>query len=105
MGILEQDSLTIASFTFAAIYVFVPSVPVTHCLGLVAHFPRSAKAKHLLLYPFKGGRHHFIFQVIAWVSTYSLFPYQERCKLILRPRSHSLSAPPMHGRSPATVCS
>ncbi|CAK0784954.1 hypothetical protein CVIRNUC_008159 [Coccomyxa viridis] len=65
-GVLAQDSVTIATLTFAAIYVFLPSLPVTHCLGLVAHCPSSAKAKHLLLYPFKGGRHHFIFQVIAW---------------------------------------
>ena len=83
MGILEQDSLSIASFTFAAIYVFLPSVPVTHCLGLVAHLPASAKAKHLLLYPFKGGRHHFIFQVIAWVRVTSLQQASSDC--VLRP--------------------
>ena len=70
-GVLAQDSVTIATLTFAAIYVFLPSLPVTHCLGLVAHCPSSAKAKHLLLYPFKGGRHHFIFQVIAWVSIHN----------------------------------
>ena len=79
MGILDQDSLSIASFTFAAIYVFLPSVPVTHCLGLVAHLPASAKAKHLLLYPFKGGRHHFIFQVIAWVRLSSLGEARSDC--------------------------
>ncbi|DBB16381.1 hypothetical protein WJX82_004098 [Trebouxia sp. C0006] len=56
----------IAQFSFAAICLFIPSVPVTHCLGLVAHSPRSAKLKYLLLYPVKGGRHHFIFQIISW---------------------------------------
>lgn len=57
----------IAEFSFAAICLFIPSVPLTHCLGLVAHSPRSAKLKYLLLYPVKGGRHHFIFQIISWV--------------------------------------
>ncbi|KAL3152102.1 hypothetical protein ABBQ32_001207 [Trebouxia sp. C0010 RCD-2024] len=56
----------IAEFSFAAICLFIPSVPLTHCLGLVAHSPRSAKLKYLLLYPVKGGRHHFIFQIISW---------------------------------------
>lgn len=56
----------IAQFSFAAICLFIPSVPVTHILGLVAHSPRSATLKYLLLYPVKGGRHHFIFQTIAW---------------------------------------
>ncbi|CAL8469789.1 g9331 [Coccomyxa elongata] len=58
---------SLEQFTFAAIYVFLPSVPVTHSLGLVAHCPSSARARHIILYPLKGGRHHFIFQVIAWV--------------------------------------
>ncbi|KAK9829305.1 hypothetical protein WJX72_005048 [[Myrmecia] bisecta] len=62
---LTFDSL-LTPFTFAAVYIFIPSVPLTHALGLVAHCPRSAKAKHLLLYPVKGGRNHFIFQVISW---------------------------------------
>ena len=59
---------SLEKFTFAAIYVFLPSVPLTHSLGLIAHCPPAARARHILLYPMKGGRHHFIFQVIAWVS-------------------------------------
>jgi len=61
------DHLT--SFTFSAVYILIPSLPVTHALGLVAHCPRAAKARHLLLYPFKGGKNHTIFQIIAWVSS------------------------------------
>lgn len=57
----------IAEFSFAAICLFIPSVPVTHCLGLVAHSPKSAKLRYLLLYPVKGGKHHLIFQIISWV--------------------------------------
>lgn len=64
---VEQMYDYIAQFSFAAICLFIPSVPVTHCLGLVAHSPRSAKLKYLLLYPVKGGRHHLIFQIISWV--------------------------------------
>ena len=60
------DRLT--AFTFAAIYIFIPSLPVTHALGLVAHCPTAAKVRHLLLYPFKGGKNHTIFQIISWVS-------------------------------------
>ena len=59
------DNLT--AFTFAAFYIFIPSLPVTHGLGLVAHCPRAAKARHVLLYPIKGGKHHTIFQIISWV--------------------------------------
>lgn len=66
----------VAQFSFAAICLFLPSVPVTHCLGLVAHSPKSAKAKYLLLYPVKGGKHHFIFQVISWVRS-ALLPSQK----------------------------
>ena len=65
------DSL-LASFATATVYLFLPSVLVTHALGLVAHLPRKAKAKHVLLYPVKGGRNHLIFQVIAWVRQYVL---------------------------------
>ena len=58
----------VAAFTAAALWIFVPSVPLPHALGLVAHCPKAAKFKHLLLYPAKGGKHHLIFQVISWVS-------------------------------------
>ena len=55
------------TFTFATFCVFLPTVPVTHSLGLLAHCPPAARLRHILLYPIKGGRHHFIFQVISWV--------------------------------------
>ncbi len=58
----------LTSFTLAALWLFIPSVPLTHGLGLVAHRPKQGTAKHLLLYPVKGGKHHFIFQIISWVS-------------------------------------
>lgn len=57
----------IEEFTFAVIFVFLPSLPLTHGLGLIAHCSPSARIRHVLLYPFKGGRHHVIFQIIAWV--------------------------------------
>lgn len=66
-----SDSL-LASFAIATVYLFLPSVPVTHALGLVAHLPAKAKAKHVLLYPIKGGRNHLIFEVISWVRPGSL---------------------------------
>ncbi len=50
---------------FATFCVFLPTVPVTHSLGLVAHCPPAAKLRHILLYPVKGGRHHCIFQIIS----------------------------------------
>ena len=52
---------------FAAAWVFLPLLPVTHAAGLVAHCPRAAKLQHILLYPFRGGKNHTIFQSIAWV--------------------------------------
>lgn len=47
------------------------AVPVTHSAGLVAHAPRAAAARavHLLLYPFVGGRLHAIFHTLAWVCS------------------------------------
>ena len=53
------------------------AVPLTHSAGLVAHAPRAvaARAVHLLLYPFVGGRLHAIFHTLAWVS----FRGVERC--------------------------
>jgi len=58
---------TLEDITFAAVWVFLPLLPVTHGVGLVAHCPRSAKLRHILLYPFRGGSNHTIFQAIAWV--------------------------------------
>ena len=82
----------LSSLTAATSYIFVPSVVVTHALGLVAHLPKSAKAHHILRGPWEGGRqppyattihthfcetltrvrgagrHHLIFQMVAWVS-------------------------------------
>nr|AZI70899.1 acyl-CoA:diacylglycerol acyltransferase 2.3 [Lobosphaera incisa]QIT07021.1 type-2 diacylglycerol acyltransferase DGAT2C [Lobosphaera incisa] len=85
------DSL-LTPFTFAAVYIFIPSVPLTHGLGLVAHCPRSAKAKHLLLYPVKGGRNHFIFQVISWAvwaaAVLVALPVVIRKPWIVIPASH-----------------
>lgn len=63
---LENEN-QLTAFTFSAVYLFIPSLPVTHALGLIAHLPKAAKLKHLLLYPFKGGKNHTIFQIISWV--------------------------------------
>ncbi len=45
------------------------AVPLTHSAGLVAHAPRAAAARavHLIMYPFVGGRLHAIFHTLAWV--------------------------------------
>lgn len=66
---IEGDT-QLTAFTFSAVYLFIPSLPVTHALGLVAHLPKAAKLRHLLLYPFKGGKNHTIFQIISWVSSF-----------------------------------
>lgn len=62
---------TLDDITFATAWVFLPLLPVTHAAGLIAHCPRSAKLRHILLYPFRGGKNHSIFQAIAWVSVWS----------------------------------
>lgn len=62
-----EHETQVTAFTFSAVYLFIPSLPVTHALGLLAHLPKAAKLKHLLLYPFKGGKNHTIFQIISWV--------------------------------------
>jgi hypothetical protein len=54
-------------FTLAALYLFSVSVPLSHACGLVAHYPRKSKLRHLLLYPLLGGKNHAIFQILAWV--------------------------------------
>ena len=69
---------TLAAYTFAALYIFLPSVPVTHALGLLAHLPRSAKLKHLFLYPLHGGREHVIFQLVSWVSPAPQLAWQKQ---------------------------
>ena len=46
----------LSTLTAATSYIFVPSVVVTHALGLVAHLPKSAKAHHILRGPWEGGR-------------------------------------------------
>jgi len=55
--------------TRAALFLFLTAVPLTHAAGLVAHAPRAtvARAAHLLLYPFVGGRLHAIFHTLSWV--------------------------------------
>jgi hypothetical protein len=78
-----SDHLT--SFTFSAVYIMIPSLPITHALGLVAHCPRAAKARHLLLYPFKGGKNHTIFQIIAWVSPSLPFLFRSSSCLVPEP--------------------
>ena len=66
---VDLNNNRLAQFIFSAIYIFIPSLPVTHVLGLVAHSPHEAKAQHWLMYPLRGGKHHCIFQIISWVST------------------------------------
>ena len=45
----------LSTLTAATSYIFVPSVVLTHALGLVAHLPKSAKAHHILRGPWEGG--------------------------------------------------
>jgi hypothetical protein len=56
-------------YTDALGWTACAAVPLTHSAGLVAHAPRAvaARAVHLLLYPFVGGRLHAIFHTLAWV--------------------------------------
>ena len=61
------------------------AVPLTHSAGLVAHAPRAvaARAVHLLLYPFVGGRLHAIFHTLAWVSLRSVQCPSRRAAVML----------------------
>lgn len=61
--------LKLAPITRAALAIFLTALPLTHAAGLVAHAPRTtvAKAAHLLMYPFVGGRLHAIFHTLSWV--------------------------------------
>jgi hypothetical protein len=63
----ETWAVDLTPYTLACFYIFVVAMPLTHVLGLVAHAPRRAMARHVLLYPLLGGRTHSIFSVLAWV--------------------------------------
>ncbi len=63
----EAWVVDLTPYTLACWYIFVVAMPLTHVLGLVAHAPRRAMARHVLLYPLLGGRTHSIFSILAWV--------------------------------------
>ena len=63
----EAWAVDLTPYTLACWYIFVVAMPLTHILGLVAHAPRRAMARHVLLYPLLGGRTHSIFSILAWV--------------------------------------
>ena len=98
---------TLEDITFAAVWVFLPLLPVTHAVGLVAHCPRSAKLRHILLYPFRGGNNHTIFQAIAWVSArISDCGITSACLVSCMPIACYKCATPVQplARTPHTVC-
>ena len=70
----EAWAVDLTPYTLACFYIFVVAMPLTHVLGLVAHAPRRAMARHVLLYPLLGGRTHSIFSVLAWVRPASTHP-------------------------------
>ena len=63
----EAWVVDLTPYTLACWYIFVVAMPLTHVLGLMAHAPRRAMARHVLLYPLLGGRTHSIFSILAWV--------------------------------------
>ena len=92
----EAWAVDLTPYTLACWYIFVVAMPLTHVLGLVAHAPRRAMARHVLLYPLLGGRTHSIFSVLAWVllpvtTSPSSFP-----SLSSRPSGLIFPAPQAH---------
>ena len=70
----DSWTLDLTPYTLACFITFTVALPVTHALGLAAHCPKHAKARHVLLYPLLGGRTHAIFSILAWVRRIILSP-------------------------------